>query len=82
MTRVRLFAALRDAAGAPFVEVEATTVAGMLAELADRHGQVMARRLEVAKVVVDGEQVAADNTSVDLASAAEVVVMPPFAGGV
>jgi molybdopterin converting factor small subunit len=41
----------------------------------------MARRLEVAKVVVDGEQVAADDTSVDLSSATEVVVMPPFAGG-
>jgi molybdopterin converting factor small subunit len=39
MTRVRLFAALRDAAGASVVEVEATTVAGMLAELVERHGE-------------------------------------------
>lgn len=81
MTRVRLFAALRDAAGSGHVEVEATTVAGMLAELGERHGEVMARRLGAAMVVVDGETVPRDDTSVDLAAAREVVVMPPFAGG-
>lgn len=81
MTTVRLFAALRDAAGSSRVEVAATTVAGMLAELATRHGDVMARRLQVATVVVDGDQVAPDDTSVDLAAADEVVIMPPFAGG-
>lgn len=81
MTRVRLFAALRDAAGAGHVEVEATTVAAMLDELADRHGEVMARRLGAAMVVVDGETVPRDDTTVDLSTAREVVVMPPFAGG-
>lgn len=81
MTRVRLFAALRDAAGAGHVEVEATTVAGMLDELAARHGEVMARRLGVAMVVVDGETVPRDDTTVDITAATEVVVMPPFAGG-
>lgn len=82
MIRVRLFAALRDAAGgAAVVEVMATTVAGMLAELGDRHGDVMARRLAVSTVVVDGETVARDDTTVDLQAAQEVVIMPPFAGG-
>lgn len=81
MTRVRLFAALRDAAGASEVEVEATTVAGMLAELGDRYGDLMARRAQVAIVSVDGDTVPRTDTTRDLSSADEVVVMPPFAGG-
>lgn len=81
MTRVRLFAALRDAAGASEVEVAATSVAGLLDELAERFGAVMARRLRVAIVVVDGDTVPRDDTRRDLAGAREVVVMPPFAGG-
>ena len=81
MTTIRLFAALRDAAGAATVDVAATTVAGMLDELARTHGEVMARRLQVATVVVDGDTVARDDTTRDLAAADEVVVMPPFAGG-
>lgn len=81
MTTVRLFAALRDAAGAAEVDVDAATVAGMLAELGDRHGDVMTRRLQVAIVVVDGDTVPRDDTDRDLAGAREVVVMPPFAGG-
>lgn len=80
--KVRLFAALRDAAdGASVVEVSATSVAGLLAELGERFGEVMVRRLQVATVVVDGERVPQLDTTVDLASADEVVVMPPFAGG-
>lgn len=81
MTSVHLFAALREAAGASRVDVEATTVAGMLDELAATHGEVMARRLQVATVVVDGDTVARDDTTRDLSAAEEVVVMPPFAGG-
>lgn len=81
MTRVRLFAALRDAAGAAEVDVAAATVAGMLTELGDRFGEVMARRLAVAIVVVDGDTMPRDDTDRDLGQAREVVVMPPFAGG-
>ena len=81
MIRVRLFAALRDAAGTAQVEVAATTVADLLAELADRYGEVMARRLQVAIVSVDGETVPRTDTTRDLTEADEIVVMPPFAGG-
>lgn len=81
MTRVRLFAALRDAAGSAEVEVAATTVAAMLDELADRFGEVMERRLSAAMVVVDGDTVPRHDTTRDLSRADEVVVMPPFAGG-
>ena len=81
MITVRLFAAIRDAAGASEVEVEADTVVDLLAELADRHGEVMARRLEVATVMVDGERMPRDDRSASLSAAREVVVVPPFAGG-
>ncbi len=81
MTRVRLFAALRDAAGASVVEVDATTVADLVAELGDRHGDLMRRRLQVAIVSVDGDTVPRTDTSRDLSVADEIVVMPPFAGG-
>ena len=81
MVTVRLFAAVRDAAGSGEVEVEATTVAGLLAELAERHGPRMAQRLASATVFVDEVAVAADDTEVDLREAREVVVVPPFAGG-
>lgn len=81
MTRVRLFAALRDAAGSAEVEVDATTVADVLEELADRFGEVMERRLSAAMVVVDGDTVPRHDTTRDLSRADEVVVMPPFAGG-
>ncbi len=81
MTRVRLFAALRDAAGSAEVEVASTTVVEMLDELAERFGEVMARRLAAAIVVVDGDTVPRHDTTRDLATADEVVVMPPFAGG-
>lgn len=81
MTTVRLFAALRDAAGASRVDVAATTVADLLDELGRVHGEVMAHRLRVATVVVDGDVVDRTDTTRDLAAADEVVVMPPFAGG-
>lgn len=79
--RVRLFAALADAAGARDVEVVAETVPQLLAVLANDHGPVMAARLQTATVYVDREPVPSDDPSVDLVKADEVVVVPPFAGG-
>lgn len=79
--RVRLFAALREAAGSEWVEVEATTPAALIAELGDRFGDVMVRRLRVATLLVDGDSVAKRDTEVDLSTADEVVLLPPFAGG-
>ncbi len=81
MTTVRLFAALREAAGTAEVEVAADSAAALLAELGERFGPLMARRLRVASVLVDGERVARDDTTVSLAAADEVAVVPPFAGG-
>lgn len=79
--RVRLFAALREAAGAEWLEVEATTAAALITELGDRFGDVMVSRLRVATLLVDGDSVPKQDTEVDLTAADEVVLLPPFAGG-
>lgn len=79
--QVRLFAALRDAAGAGVVEVQATTVAELFAELARDHGEPMATRLQSATVFVDDVADRDHDSTRDLTMADEVVMVPPFAGG-
>ena len=76
---VRAFAALREVVGGPH-PVEAPHVAGLLATLADRHGEEFTRRMQRTTVVVDDEPVSADDTT-PLADGTEVVLLPPFAGG-
>lgn len=77
---VRMFAALRDAAGEARTTVEADTVADALRGLQSRYGDTFSRRLEVASVLLDGEPVEAGDTA-PLAADAELVLLPPFAGG-
>jgi len=76
---VRAFAALRDLVGPPH-QVEAPHVAGLLASLAEDHGPEFTRRMQRATVAVDDQQVPPDDTN-PLADGAEVVLLPPFAGG-
>ena len=80
MTTVRLFASLRDAAGAGRLETDAPTVAALLEELGRRYGDVMRARLARVTVVVDGEPVSADDPR-PVGAASEVVLLPPFSGG-
>ncbi|HEX9765522.1 MAG TPA: MoaD/ThiS family protein [Nitriliruptorales bacterium] len=75
---VRLFAALRAAAGTSRVTTDAATVAELKQELSRRYGEPFASRLERSKVVVDGEE--ADGPT-SLAGATEVALLPPFSGG-
>jgi molybdopterin synthase sulfur carrier subunit len=76
---VRAFAGLRELVGER-TEVDAEHVAGLLAALTDRHGEEFTRRMTRAQVVVGEDRVPADDTS-PLAAGAEVVLLPPFAGG-
>lgn len=76
---VRAFAALREVVG-DHRQVEATHVAGLLATLADEHGEEFTRRMQRATVIVGDEPVAPDDTTL-LPAGAEVVLLPPFAGG-
>lgn len=80
MSDVRLFAALRAAAGTGRVEVDAPTVAVLLDALRDRYGEPFTSRLAVATVVVDGEPVAPDDPR-PLSPTTEVALLPPFSGG-
>lgn len=80
MTRVRMFAALRDAAGTEWTEVEATDVGGALAELRERYGERFTQRLERSKVIVNSHQVDPDSDQA-IGPDDEVVLLPPFAGG-
>ncbi len=78
--RVRLFAALRDAAGTATTEVAVHRLPQLLAALGDRYGQLFASRLQAASVVIDGVPVARD-ADADLTAVDEVVLLPPFSGG-
>ena len=78
---VRLFAALRDAAGTGDVAVPApTTLPAVLADLSGRFGQRFADRVAIAAVMVDGMPVERD-ADIAIAAGAEVALLPPFAGG-
>ena len=79
--RVRLFAGLREAAGAGTVTSEAATVTALLAHLDATYGPIFAARRRTAKVLVDGESLAPDAYDLPLRDGAEVVLLPPFAGG-
>lgn len=76
---VRAFAGLRELVGER-TTVEASDVAGVLAALTDRHGEEFTRRMERAHVVVGEERVPVDDER-PLPADAEVVLLPPFAGG-
>jgi MoaD family protein len=76
--RVRLFAALRDLAGAPSVEAQGSTVGEVVASLSDRFGERFAKLARVGSVVVDGERASEDTM---LTGAEEVALLPPVSGG-
>lgn len=78
---VRLFAALRDAAGTDEVLVDSpTSVAAVREALVDRFGPRFAERLSIAAVMVDGRPADPGSRAV-LEPGAEVAMLPPFAGG-
>lgn len=76
--RVRLFAALRDLAGAAEVESDGPTVGAVLDDLSARFGERFASIAAAGSVVVDGARADRD---LDLTGASEVAVLPPFSGG-
>lgn len=78
--RIRLFAAVRDAAGTAETTAEAGPLPAILAELGDRYGERFAARLAVCSVLVDGTTVDRD-AQVEVADGAEIAVLPPFSGG-
>ncbi len=80
VVRVRLFAALREAAGTAEEQLEAGLLPELLAQLCSRHGEVFASRLAISTVLLDGSATAQD-TAVEVADGSELALLPPVSGG-
>jgi MoaD family protein len=76
--RVRLFAALRELAGATEVEASGITVEDLVVALSERYGERFEKVARAGSVVVDGERVRSDRA---LAAGEEVALLPPVSGG-
>ena len=75
---VRLFAALRELAGAGRLDAAGRTVAEVADALSAAHGERFARIVEVSSFVVNGERA---ERSTPLADGDEVAILPPVSGG-
>lgn len=78
--RVRLFAALRDAAGEAECRLEPASVALLLERLRARYGETFAARLAIATILVDG-QVVRPGAALEVPDGAELALLPPVSGG-
>lgn len=78
MIRVRLFAALREAAGSSEVEASGSTVGEVVDDLSARYGERFASVASVASFVVNGERAGRE---VVVAAGDEVALLPPVSGG-
>ena len=78
--RVRLFAALREAAGTADDTVAAGPLPDLLEILCERYGAAFRARLGVSSVLIDGDHVPRD-AAVDVRDGAELALLPPVSGG-
>lgn len=78
MVRVRLFAALREIAGASHVEAEGRSVGDVADALARIHGERFAQIAAVSTFVLNGERA---ERGAPVADGDEVAILPPVSGG-
>jgi molybdopterin synthase sulfur carrier subunit len=78
VARLRLFAALREIAGATDLEVPGETVGEVVEAATAMFGERFAKVAAVSSFVVNGERA---NASDRLAPADEVAILPPVSGG-
>jgi MoaD family protein len=76
--KVRLFAALRELAGASEVEAEGLSAGDVVDVLSERFGERFAQIAAVGSVVVNGERA---SRSTPIAAGDEVALLPPVSGG-
>lgn len=76
--RVRLFAALRDEAGASVVEAEGRTAGELADALGLRFGERFAKVAAAGSLVVNGERAHRDTP---VGEGDEVALLPPVSGG-
>lgn len=78
--RVRMFAALREAAGEGETMVDPGSLPELLAALRARYGERFAARLALASVLIDGSSVP-QHAEIDIPDGAELALLPPVSGG-
>jgi len=78
MAKLRLFANLREIAGAPLVEVDAGTVEEVLALADGRFGLDFAMWAEASHVWLNGKEALLDD---EVTEDDEIVLLPPVSGG-
>ncbi|HEV3503983.1 MAG TPA: MoaD/ThiS family protein [Actinomycetes bacterium] len=79
MVRIRLFAALREAAGAAEVEAAPGPLQAILDDLGERFGERFVAVLGYSSVLVDGERWR--DPAATVPDGAELALLPPFSGG-
>jgi MoaD family protein len=78
MVKVRLFAALRELAGASRLEAEGRTAGEVVDSLTSRFGERFGQIAAVGSLVVNGERASRGTV---LADGDELAVLPPVSGG-
>ena len=78
MAKVRLFANLRELAGTSTVDVDASTVGGVIEELVERYGPEFNAALSTARIWKNGDEA---GTADPVDDRDEVAVIPPVSGG-
>ena len=78
MARLRLFAAIREAAGTTVADVPGATVGEVIDAAIERFGSVFADQVPVCRVWVNGEPADRAHPVVDTD---EVALLPPVSGG-
>lgn len=78
--RVRLFAAVREAAGTGETTAGPGPLPAVLDELRERYDERFAARLAVCTVLVDGNPTPPD-AALEVPDGAEIALLPPFSGG-
>lgn len=78
--RVRLFAAMREAAGTAELTVAPGSVQQVLAGLSERFGEPFTTRLQACSVLVNGTAVDKGSAS-GVPDGAEIALLPPVSGG-
>lgn len=82
MARLKLFAALREAAGVAEVDIEAETVTDLLKQACRLLGPAFSAQLDRATVAVNGAEISRyELNDTTLAPDDEVAFLPPVSGG-
>jgi molybdopterin converting factor small subunit len=78
MASLRLFASVREAAGTNQLEIDASTVGGVIGEAERRFGPDFVAQVQTCRIWLNGEPAVADDV---VGPSDEVALLPPVSGG-